>query len=257
MKRLNDLILDHFGVPRPGISSQLQPIQDQLLPSFIETARQVWLAASPMHRADDPVQNYLLEAMVQRQKDIQTLNGTLETLGVHDLLREAATSTDTTALSSLPVDSYEERLLRAVGHPASSAAIQETLRRVATEPGILAFSGAKLEKGVQACIYAQGNLNVVLGAPAPPTAAAVPPAAVPPAAVPPAATPQPAARRVGRLGFFGGLGKLFSGLVLLSGNALVIPAVAIGTLSGIPFFASLATGVGLVADGVDKLLPGG
>ena len=52
---------------------------------------------------------------------------------------------------------------------------------------------------------------------------------------------------------FSGLGKLFSGLALLSGNSIVIPAVTLGSLMALPVLGSLAAGIAAVGEGVGQL----
>jgi hypothetical protein len=48
--RLKELVLDHLGLPRPGAGKHLEQLQDQLLPSFMETARHASLAASEVRQ---------------------------------------------------------------------------------------------------------------------------------------------------------------------------------------------------------------
>lgn len=247
MARLKELVLDHLGIPRPGSGKHLQQLQDQLLPSFIKTARHAWLAASPMVLPNDPIYQYLHSATEGHPEDIRSLNDILEELGVHDLLHDVAESTDVGVLGSLPLDSYEERLLRAVGHPNPDKAVLDYLRRAAEEPSLLASTSKKLDEAAQVTLNVHGNINIIIN----------PPSAKPPRAPhAPQATSQvvaPAPEKPKRWRLSSGLGKLFSGFVLLSGNAIVIPTITIASLTAIPVLSSLAAGIAAVGEGIGHL----
>jgi hypothetical protein len=45
---LKELALDHLGIPRPGAGRHLEHLQDQLLPSFMETVRYAGPGASKL-----------------------------------------------------------------------------------------------------------------------------------------------------------------------------------------------------------------
>jgi hypothetical protein len=249
MGRLKELVLDHLGIPRPGASQHLQQLQDQLLPSFMETARYAWLAASPMHpmpTPNDPIHQYF-SGLPNRTLEIGKLNSILEELGVHDLLRDVADSSDVTALGSLPLDPYEERLLRAVGHPKPDMAALEYLRHVVQDPSLLASPSKKLEEAAQVTLNVHGDINVIINQPS------APPTPVPPAPQAPPGIVAPAPEKPKRRRLFSGLGKLFSGFVLLGGNTIVIPTVTIGSLIALPVLGSLAAGMAAVAEGIGHL----
>ena len=164
MGRLAEMVLDHLGIPRAGTSKHVQQLQDHLLPTFIDAARLSWLAASlvPPQTGTLPnepshvVYRYLHAATESRPPEIGTLNNILEELGVHALLDDVASSPDVAMLGSMPVDPYEERLLRASGHPNPGQAGMECLRRAAENPGVLSSSEGNLEEAAKACRGPQG-----------------------------------------------------------------------------------------------------
>ncbi|SRR6266568_181534 len=246
MDRLKEMVLDHLGIPRPGTSKHIQELQDHLLPSFMQTARHAWLLAAPLSLPNEPSYHYFQNALAQvHPGEIRTLNTTLETLGVHDLLRDISNSPDVAMLGSLPIDPYEERLLRTAGHPKPRAAVMEYLRLASKEPGFLASPSKKLEEAAKITIEVHGDINLLWtqqSAQPPPQAAPNPQATVSP-------TPEKPKRRK----LFSGVAQLFSGLVLLTGNAIVIPTVTIGGVMALPILASLAGGIVAVGEGIAQL----
>jgi hypothetical protein len=74
MTRLKVLVLDHLGIPQPGVGKHLQQLRGQLLPAFMKTTRYGWLAASPMVTLtpNDPIYQYL-GALPNRAPEIDTL----------------------------------------------------------------------------------------------------------------------------------------------------------------------------------------
>jgi len=247
MNRLKELVLDHLGMPRPGAIKHAQDLQDRLLPAFIERSRHAWLlAASPMPLPNDPSSwSYLAGQTQSGTHEIDSLNKIFEEMGVHDLMQDVADSPEITAMSDMPVDPYEERILKAAGHPNPSPVMKQLLLNVAKDPGILANSNAKLRQASQASLRAHRDINIIIKLEGPMPAAA--PVAVAPAS--PSATSEKPKRRK----LLTGLGKLFSGLPLLSGNGILVPTVPMG-LTAVPVFGSLAGGFAFVTEGVGQLL---
>lgn len=95
-----------------------------------------------------------------------------------------------------------------------------------------------LEKASDACRVASQEITFILNvAPANPWRVPRPPV--------PAATPSGVTsfERPKRRKLFSGLGKLLSGLVLLSGDALAIPTITLGSVTTLPVLGSLAGGI--------------
>lgn len=271
-QRLKELVLDHLGIPRPKQAAHIQSLQDELLPAFMELARHAWLASSPLplrhvtlaNQSSHPVYQYLSAATETQSKEVRKLTDILEELGVHALLDAVASSADFAMVGELPVDDYDTRLVREAGHRSPNSAVREFLRYAAQHPEVLADSETILVKTEKAILQAHRDINIIINpsAPAQPRAQ---PAAAPNAGAPagqsarPAPTAGPdsqesAAPKPKRLKLFSGLGKLASGLVLLSGNAIVIPTVVIASVTALPVLGSLAAGIAAVSGGVSDLL---
>lgn len=250
--RLTEMVLDHLGIPRPGMSKQITEIQDELLHSFMETARQAWMAAGPIPlqpsvpvQSGNPIYQFLSSATLSQPQNIRKLNTILDDLGVHDLLRDVADSPDVAALATIPVDPYEERLLKAVGHPNPSSAVRGFLVAASKESSAIKAPDTKLEEAAAVSIATHQKIIVItnINVQAQTTA-------------PTAGGSTPSVEKPKRRKIFTGLGKMFSGLVLLAGNALVIPTLAstgIGTVAAIPVLGSLAGGIAAVGEGVGSL----
>ena len=107
----------------------------------------------------------------------------------------------------------------------------------------LANSEAILKDAIQVSLTAQQDINLVIN--------------ISPANTggffPPGTPPGRATEKPKRTKLFNGLGKLFSGLVLLSGNAIVIPTVMIASITALPGLASLAGGVAAVGEALGQL----
>jgi hypothetical protein len=246
MDRLREMVLDHLSVPRPRTTRHVQDLQDRMLPEFMDAARCAWLAASspiPPHEETQPagpghpVYEYLRsKTETLPSEEIPMLNAALEELGAHGLLDDVANSRDVVLLPEMPVHPYERRLLRMVGHPDPGSVVTECLTHAAQEPSVLSSAPETIEKAARACGMAHGDIGLFVsqfqGAPAPQRA------------------------KVNRRKLFGGLAKLFSGLVLLAGNAAVIPTLAMEGTAALPLLSSLAGGVAAVGDGVGLLLEG-
>lgn len=272
MQRLKELVLDHLGIPRPKQTAHIQSLQDDLLPAFMELARHAYLASSPLplrtkmlpNKPSHPVYDYLWgETGVQPGK-VRELKDILEELGVHALLNAVASSADVAMVSELPVDDYDTRLVREAGHRSPNSAVREFLRYAAQHPKVLAEPETILVETETALLQAHGDINIILNSSVPVQPNAQPAAAptvgapvrqsAPPAAPAGPDSPESAASKPKRLKLFSGLGKLASGLVLLSGNAIVIPTVAIGSVTALPVLGSLAAGIAAVGGGVSELL---
>ena len=272
MQRLKELVLDHLGIPRPKQAAHIQKLQDELLPAFMELARHAWLASSPLplrtgmllNKPSHPVYDHLLRETETQPGKVRELKDILEELGVHALLNAVASSADVTLVSELPVDDYDTRLVREAGHRSSNSAVREFLRYAAQHPEVLADPETILVKTETALLQVHGDINIIItpSMPVPPNAqpVAAPTVGAPAGqSAPPAATAGPnsqksAASKPKRLKVFSGLGKLASGLVLLSGNAIVIPTIVIGSVTALPVLGSLAAGIAAVGEGVGHFL---
>ena len=212
----------------------------------MDLARHAALASSPfpletsanirMH----PTHVHLRQATEARAVQIRDLIAILAELGVHDLLAAVGDSPDAAMVSELPVDDYEGRLMREVGHRNPSLVVREFLRYAAEHREVMSDSAAQLEKGEKALLQVHGNINLVVNLGAVPA--------------PKASAPAKDDAKPKRLKLFSGLTKIASGLVLLSGNAIVIPTVVMGSLTTLPVLGSLAAGIAAVGDGVSGLL---
>lgn len=237
MSQLTEMVRDHLGIPRAGTSKHMQELQDELLPAFLETARLAWMTAAtpaPKSVPNNAIHNALTDATEVRPSDIAKLNYVLEELGVHDLLDDLAASRYAVMLDKLPLDSYEARLLKAAGDPNAESSPREFLTRAAQVPECLASPDKTLEKAQKASLAAHSNLSVVVN-----ISPIVP------------ATPKTKPKRRKMLS---GLGKMFSGLVLVTGNAIVIPTVTINSIMALPVLASIAAGIAAVGEGGDLIL---
>lgn len=247
MQRLRELVLDHLGIPRPRQSAHLQALQDDLLPAFMDLARHAWLASSPYPLEQEklgnwerhPVYDYLFRVTETYPQKVRQLDSILEDLGVHALLEDIGRSPDAALLAEVPLDPYERRLLRAAGHPEPEAAVRAYLRYATAHPEVLRGSSGQLDQAGAALLKAHGNITVVIDVNATP---------------PPQAPANPPAPKPKRMKLFGGIGKLAGGLVLLTGNAMLIPSVTIVSIAALPVLGSLAAGIGGVGEGVSSLL---
>lgn len=105
-----------------------------------------------------------------------------------------------------------------------------------------------LAKAVDTCRVANQEITFILNvAPANPWQVAPP---LPTSVVTSGGVASP--ERPKRRKLFSGLGKLLSGLVLLSGNALAIPTITLGAVTALPVLASLAGGIAAVGDAVGQ-----
>jgi hypothetical protein len=250
IQRLKELVLDHLGIPRPKQSAHIQTLQDELLPAFLDLARHAWLASSPLplktgmsaNEPSHPVYRYLQQATQTRPEEIRKLNDILEELGVHAMLEAVASSPDKAVVGELPVDDYDSRLLREAGERNPESAIREFLRYSTKHPHVLADSETQLEKAGEAMLQAHRDINIVINV-------SVPTQDPPPPAANVVPTAKPKRRKVVL-----GLAKLASGLVLLSGNGIVIPTVAISSPIALPVLGSLAAGIAAVGEGVSHFL---
>lgn len=146
MLRLTKIVLDHFGITLPGSSSFIEQ-QDNLLPSFMKAARYAWLLANPIPLRDDIINDKLRNDLMESTPGhIRQLKQILDELGVHDHLLDVADSADVSELDNLPIDSYEQRLLKAIAHPNFKMAVGELLYRASKDPQILANSEVWLTK---------------------------------------------------------------------------------------------------------------
>jgi hypothetical protein len=239
INRLKEIVLDHLGLPRPGTAKHVQELQDWLLPRFIERSRHAWLAASPIPLPNDgSTWSYLVGQTQQAPMEVDRLNQILQDMGIHELLQDVADSPDVKAMSEVSVDPYEERILKAVGHPNPGPWMKHLLTAVSNNPSILSNTDQKLREANEATLNAHRNINLIINIP-------------PGIAVPPPSAPAP--EKPKRRKIFTGLGKLFSGLALLSGNAIVVPTVVMG-VTALPVITSLAGGIAAVSDGIGQLL---
>lgn len=257
LQRLKELVLDYLGLPRPKQSVHIQALQDELLPLFIDLARHAALASSPFPlqigtlpgEPRNTVDRYLQVATESRPEEIRRLNEILGELGVHALLEAVANSPDVGMVSQLPVDPYDVRLLREAGHRNPSTGVQAFLHVAAKRHQMLAESEAELQKAERAMLQAHRDINVIIHPPDPTQSGPRAAARTVPAPAGPVGVEKPK-----RLKLFTGLGKLASGLVLLSGNAIVIPTLTMGSMTALPVLGSLAAGIAAVGEGVSHFL---
>jgi hypothetical protein len=249
-KQLTELALEHFGIPRSGRFKDLQELEEDLLPTFIQMARHSWIAAttvgvlSASRAVDDPSYSFLASATERHSEYVHRLNCILEEIGVNDFLRDLSVSPYVAALSSIPVDPYEERLLKAAAHPNPGAVVPELLQRVAADPSLIASPSDKLEQAAQALLRVHEQIPINKNRKAPEK----------PPALPKSAAPSPDTAKPKRRRLFTGLGSLLSGLVLLAGNGIFIPSVVTtGGLAAFPFIGSVAGGIAAVGKGAGDL----
>ncbi len=242
LARLREMVLDHLAIPRPGRQKHMIELEDNLLPNFMETAQHAWMAASiyqPTRIADDspdPVLAYLQGATEARTTDIERFNDILENLGVHGLMEAVAASPEIRMLGSIPVDPYEARLLQSAGHPNPYQAGLEYFQHAAAHPDMLSASEEQFEKAVQASLAAHSNINTIINfniRPNPPVAEAK----------------KPNRRKIAL-----GLGKLFSGLILTTGDLLSLPSLTLAAVTAPIILTSVAGGIVAVGEGAGELL---
>jgi hypothetical protein len=243
-KHLTELVLEHFGIPQPFRTKYLRELEEDLLPIFIQMARDSWtlrqlLVVRGTRAGDD---SFLAYATQRGPEDVGRLNYALEEIGVNDFLRDLAVSPYVAMLGSLPVDPYEERLLKATAHPNPGAVVPELLQRVAADPSLIASPSDKLGQAAQTLLRIHEEIH------------SKEKAADKPSAPPKSAAPSPDTMRPKRRRLFTGLGSLFSGLVLLAGNGIFIPSViTTGGLAAVPLIASVAGGIAAVGKGAGDL----
>jgi len=241
---LNELVLDYLGIPRPGTGKHIQTIQDELLPAFMETARYSWLVSSPYqpprssNNTKDPILSLLLGPTEINAGKIEMLSEILEDLGVHALMDALANSPQAANLSQIKLDPYEARLLQAVGHPNPNDAVLKYLFLAAQNPSLLSSLDEILKKAGQASLEAHHNINVINVD----------------ITLPPPGSPMPATKKPNRRKLFTGLGTLFSGLVLVAGNSIIIPLIPMASVTAIPVVGSLAAGIAATGKGIGELL---
>lgn len=250
-RRLARLVASFLGVPQPGHYSRQQELQDELLPRFLENARLSWLLSEP-HQADLRCAYTYLGSGTQAEMSgdqIRRLKKVLEEMRVLDLLEAAADSPDLPALLNVR-PAYEVRLLNQAGHPRASDEFPALMRKVVANPTILAEARQTLDQAVVAAHNAHLNISKFTSpqpGPKPRTKAAQA------KAVQALVEQQPKKRKL-----FGGLGSLFSGLVLLAGDgaapAIVAPVAGpLISLLYLPLVGSFAGGIAAVGKGVGDL----
>ena len=252
-KHLTELVLAHFSIPRSRRAKDLEELES-LLPVFIQMARHSWNAATTVlvlgtSRIDgDPSYSFLVDATERNSQSIEKLNNILEEIGVNDFLRDLAASPYVAALRILPVDPYEERLLKSAAHPNPAAVVPELLQNAAADPSLIASPSDKLDQAAQALLRAHEQLIVdkkTHEKPGPRVAAAAAKSAV----------PSPDTARPKRKKLFTGLGSLLSGIVLLAGDGIFIPSVVTtGGLAALPLIVSMASGIAAAGKGAGDLL---
>jgi hypothetical protein len=167
LNELNEMVLDHLGIPRPGADHHISALQGVLLPDFMQTARYAWLMLSPYqpvqtrNAPNDPIMETLIRAAESRQINIRELNEILDYLGVHALLEDVVTSGMAPSLSQVQLDPYEKRLLEATGHPSPQEAPLQYLILAATNPDVLAGLDDQLE-GAQEAFHNSDRFTATL-----------------------------------------------------------------------------------------------
>jgi hypothetical protein len=278
-RRLARLVASFLGVPQPGHYRRQQELQDELLPRFIENARLSWLLSEP-HQADlGCVYSALNRGSQSAPNQIRRLKELLEEMRVLDLLEAVADSPDLPVLANLR-SAYEVRLLSYAGHPRASDEFPDLMRKVVANPTILAEARQTLDQAEMATLDTLANVTQFMRPPPQrPTpqrpisraverkaealevdlsqvvgtgrSGSITVADVENAALPPA-DQLPKKRKL-----FGGLGSLFSGLVL-GGNgaapAVVAPVAGpLISLIYLPLVGSFAGGIAAVGKGIGDL----
>lgn len=113
-------------------------------------------------------------------------------------------------LDAMRVDPYEERLLRAVGHPNPSVGIRELLHHAATEPAVRAARSSKLEEAAQVIMKVQSDITIVTKQQTQPPGGSTAPAGI-------------TAEKLRRRKRFSRPGKVFSGMVMLTAMGCLFP----------------------------------
>jgi hypothetical protein len=170
MARVTEMVLDQIGIPRPGAQEHARRLQGDLLPYFLDGARQAWTAASPVAlpigtmpgEPSHPTFRYLQAMTELSPLRIGELNRILEDMGVHALLDDIANSPDVGMIAELPVDPCEIRLLRATGHPSPERVITAQLQQAAANPSLLRDSEASLKQAEEACLKAHKEITIVI-----------------------------------------------------------------------------------------------
>jgi hypothetical protein len=168
-----------------------------------------------------------------------TLNETLEALGAHALLQELADSPEVAFLGELKVDPYEARLLHAAGHPAPDTALPAFLQQAAANSKLLEQSDETLSQAKDVCLSAHSQIITLQ------KEQDKDPSSVNSDQLD---KPNPKKRKL-----YTGLGKLFSGAVLLTGDAICIPGMAMVPAGAIPIAGSLAGGMAALGAGIGDL----
>jgi hypothetical protein len=208
---------------------------------------------------------------------IKRLKELLEEMRVLDLLEAAADSPDLAVLIDLN-PAYEVRLLNYAGHPRASDEFPDLMRKVVANPTILAEAREKLDKAADVTLDAHRDIQqfilpppqksktrgraeqeaeqeaVKLGVDLSQVQGTGPRGRRTIEDVQKAAQAQADAAQTKKRKLFGGLGSLFSGLVLLGGDGAVpvLAAPVAGPLA-LPLIGSFAGGIAAVGKGIGDL----
>jgi hypothetical protein len=240
---LQELALEHLGMPRPGMKYQTSQLQDDLLPAFMETARYSWLASSSYQRLrkledpQDPALLYLVKATELDATRIEQLEQILNAWGVQDMLEDMVASPYSPSLGRISLDPYDSRLLKATGYPSPQDALSRFLQVAAQNTELIADLEQTLEEARKAALKAHKAILGMLGENRPSHKPVLQP-------------PKPPKRRK----LFTGLGTLFSGLVLVTGNSLIIPTVPMVGVTALQVVGSIAAGLAASGKGIGDLL---
>lgn len=172
-----------------------------------------------------------------------TLNDILEEEQALALLRALASHPDIRALAFIHSDPYETRLLKAAGHPNADQEFVLMLRKAAANPVLLANPSETISAAGEVTLKVH---NEIFPPPGVPAQASWGPRS--PGTATPAMREKAKKRKL-----FTGLGKVFSGLMLLTGNGIVAYSIPLAPLAAIPVMGSLAGGLAQVSEGVGAL----
>jgi hypothetical protein len=235
VRRLERRVGEFLGIPQPGDHKRQQVLQDQLLPRFLEDARESWLLSWPQQKYLACVYSSLEVEAKDAAPSIKTLQKQLEEMRVLDLLEAVAEETAAGSLDlSVLMDrtpEHEVRILTYSGHPRGSQEFPVLLRKVIKTPEILARARQTLD---QAANTTERQVNRIIGATD--------------EAPEQAREPNTANRKL-----FSSLGGLFSGLVLLTADGAATPTVVCCPSMYLTLLSSFAGGISAVEKGIIDL----
>lgn len=261
-KRIREIVLDHLGIPRPRQLKHIEILQDQLLPLFLDLARHASLVSSayPLRSlrqdkvASHPTYKTLLATIEETSHEVAELSRILEELGVHEVLAAVARESNVSAVRNLPIDDFDIRLLKQSGNSEPLAMMRSLLGYAAEHSRLMEDSDGQLLKGKEALLRALEQFQSAMESEShelSPSAASIDSRNQKRSGAIPQKPTEPKPKR---LKLVAGITEIASGLVLLSGNGVVVPTITFGSLAALPVFGSFAAGIAAVGKGVSSFL---